>query len=366
MHSTSIIDQLDSNIDAMLAGAHVAPHHGDDSLDELTKLSRDLRLMPSADFQQRLLADLDSRAVAFTSALNLSESQRLHLMGRRSANPDIAKREIILPTLFAEGADLYRQKRRSYVMSLAAHAAVLALLFTSGMWVNRHRELVTTATVVNEISAYIPPVASTEIRGGGGGGDHSKIDATKGALPKASMQQIAPPMVVRNETSKLEAAPTVVLPPDIKIPQLGPIGDPMAHLGNVLSNGTGTGAGIGSGGGGGIGSGTGVGVGEGRGGGSGGGIFHVGGSVSAPRAIYDPDPDYSDEARKAHYQGSVILNVIVDASGLPRDIHVQRSLGMGLDEKAIAAVKTWRFQPALKDGHPVAVQMSVEVNFHLY
>ena len=140
----------------------------------------------------------------------------------------------------------------------------------------------------------------------------------------------------------------------------------MAHSGNVLSNGTGTGAGIGSGGGGGVGSGIGSGIGEGRGGGMGGGVFRVGGGVSAPRAIYDPDPDYSEEARKAHYQGSVILNVIVDASGLPKDIRVQRSLGMGLDEKAIAAVKTWRFTPAMKDGHPVAVQMSVEVNFHLY
>jgi TonB family protein len=98
----------------------------------------------------------------------------------------------------------------------------------------------------------------------------------------------------------------------------------------------------------------------------GGGVFHVGAGVSAPRAIYDPDPDYSDEARKAHYQGSVILNVIVDSAGHPKDIHIQRSLGMGLDEKAVAAVRTWRFEPAMKDGHPVAVQMSVEVNFHLY
>jgi TonB family protein len=98
----------------------------------------------------------------------------------------------------------------------------------------------------------------------------------------------------------------------------------------------------------------------------GGGVFKVGGGVSAPRAIYDPDPDYSEEARKAHYQGSVILYVIVDALGHPREVRVQRSLGMGLDEKAIAAVKTWRFQPAQKDGHPVPVEMTVEVNFHLY
>lgn len=360
MHSTSIIDQLDHNIDALLAGAHVAPHHHDEQLDELTNLSRDLRLMPSADFQQRLLATLGSIPV---QTREKSDATRLHLMGRSHAK---SANEIILPTLFAEGFGLYRQKRSSYAMSLAAHAVILALLFTSGMWVNKHRELVTTATVVNDISEYIPPVGSTEVHGGGGGGDHAKIEATQGALPKASMQQIAPPMVVRMESPKLAAEPTVVLPPDIKMPQLGPVGDPMAHLGTVLSNGTGMGGGIGSGKGTGIGSGTGSGVGPGYGGGMGGGVFHVGAGVSAPRAIYDPDPDYSDEARKAHYQGSVILNVIVDSAGHPKDIHIQRSLGMGLDEKAVAAVRTWRFEPAMKDGHPVAVQMSVEVNFHLY
>jgi protein TonB len=365
MHSTSIIDQLDHNIDALLAGAHAAPHHGDEQLDELTNLSRDLRLIPSGDFQQRLLATLGSITVQATRR-EMSDSKRLHLMGRTHAESAVVASEIILPTLFAEGSGLYLQKRSSYAMSLAAHAAVLALLFTSGMWVNRHRELVTTATVANDISAYVPPTATTEIHGGGGGGNRSKVDAPKGALPKASMQQVAPPMVVRMDSPKLSAEPTVVLPPNMKIPQLGPIGDPMAHLGNVLSNGTGMNGGIGSGRSGGIGGGIGSGVGDGRGGGMGGGIFKIGGGVSAPRAIYDPDPDYSEEARKAHYQGSVILNVIVDASGHPKDIHIQRSLGMGLDEKAIAAVKTWRFQPALKDGHPVAVQMSVEVNFHLY
>jgi periplasmic protein TonB len=365
MHSTSIIDQLDHNIDALLAGSLALPYQGAEQLDELTNLSRDLRLMPSADFQQRLLATFGSIPAQATGR-GMNDPKRLHLMGRSHAKTADAASEVILPTLFAEGMGLYRQKRSSYAMSLAAHAAVLALLFTSGMWVNKHRELVTTATVVNDISAYIPPVAATEVHGGGGGGDHAKIESPKGALPKASMQQIAPPMVVRMESPKLAAEPTVVLPPNMKIPQLGPIGDPMAHLGSVLSNGTGMNGGMGSGSSGGIGSGIGPGVGDGRGGGMGGGIFKVGGGVSAPRAIYDPDPDYSEEARKAHYQGSVILSVIVDASGHPKYIRIQRSLGMGLDEKAVAAVKTWRFEPAMKDGHPVAVQMSVEVNFHLY
>jgi protein TonB len=94
--------------------------------------------------------------------------------------------------------------------------------------------------------------------------------------------------------------------------------------------------------------------------------FKVGGGVTPPRAIYQPDPQYSKKARKAKLQGTCLLWLIVGADGKPRDIRVQRALGMGLDEEAIKAVKTWTFEPALKDGKPVPVQINVEVNFRLY
>ena len=138
-------------------------------------------------------------------------------------------------------------------------------------------------------------------------------------------------------------------------------------IGGPPSNGVGSGAGIGAGSGGGIGSGIGGGVGPGSGGGYGGGIFRPGvGGVTAPRAIYKPDPEYSEEARKAKYQGTVILGLVVDASGRPRGLKVERGLGMGLDEKALEAVRTWKFEPAEKDGKPVAVAISVEVEFRLF
>src|SRR6266567_1216942 len=158
MHSTSIIDQLDHNIDALLAGAH-APEHGDPLLTELTDLSRDLRLMPSDDFQQRLLADLDSRASLAVNAVGLSEAQRLHLMGRKSAQ-SIASYEIILPTLFADGNGLYRAKRSSYALSMALHAVVLGLLFTSGMWMTKHAQMSAVSQISTDIdlSEYVPPV----------------------------------------------------------------------------------------------------------------------------------------------------------------------------------------------------------------
>jgi TonB family protein len=88
--------------------------------------------------------------------------------------------------------------------------------------------------------------------------------------------------------------------------------------------------------------------------------------VSAPRVIYSPDPEYSEEARKAKYQGTVILWVVVGPDGRVHDVRVARSLGLGLDEKAMEAVKNWKFEPSRKDGQAVAVGVNIEVNFHLY
>lgn len=88
--------------------------------------------------------------------------------------------------------------------------------------------------------------------------------------------------------------------------------------------------------------------------------------VTAPRAEYTPDPDYSDEARKAKYQGVTVLDVVVDANGGIGKITLLRPLGMGLDERAAEKISTWRFKPAMKDGNPVAVEMNVEVSFNLY
>lgn len=210
--------------------------------------------------------------------------------------------------------------------------------------------------------------SKTQVGGGGGGGDRDVLQASKGKLPKFAMQQITPPMVVvRNEHPKLTAEPTVVIPPQVVLASnnMPNLGDPMA--GAVLpSNGTGAGGGIGSGSGGGVGSGRGPGFGPGEGGGTGGGVFHVGGGVSPPRVIYQPEPEFSEEARKAKYQGVCTLGLIVGADGRPSNIRVLSSLGMGLDEKAIEAVKNWKFEPAMKEGHPVRVEIAVEVDFHLY
>jgi periplasmic protein TonB len=233
----------------------------------------------------------------------------------------------------------------------------------------KQREVVT--LIAPSPDSYILRTSTKVVGGGGGGGDHDPLPAPKGRLPKFAMVQITPPQIVlRNMHPKLTAEPTVIVPPQVHLAEnhMPNLGSPSAAPlpGAPPSNGVGSGGGIGSGSGGGVGVGRGAGVGAGTGGGIGGGLFKVGGGISAPQAIVTPDPEYTDEARLAKTQGTCTLWLIVDADGNPRDIRVVRGLGFGLDAKAMEAVKHWRFDPALKDGKPVNVQISVQVEFRLY
>jgi TonB family protein len=261
------------------------------------------------------------------------------------------------------------------VGSAIVHVVLLAVILGGATFGHhvvqqaKQREIVT--LIAPSPDTYALPTAKTIVSGGGGGGDHDPLPAPKGRLPKFAMQQITPPQIVmRNPKPKLTAEPTVVVPPQVHMAE-----NRMLNLGSPSSaplpaappsNGTGSGGGIGSGSGGGVGVGHGPGVGPGSGGGIGGGVFKVGGGISAPQAVSTPDPEYTEEARRAKTQGTCILWLIVDAEGHPRDIRIVRGLGFGLDTKAIEAVKQWRFEPALKDGKPVNVQISVEVGFRLY
>jgi len=269
----------------------------------------------------------------------------------------------------------YAYHKSATAGSLVVHGLMLAALIVISIIgaraVKKQMETPTVSLVAPDISAYVPisNKKNDTIGGGGGGGDRDKFQAPKGKLPKLAMEQFTPPaVVIRNENPKLPMEPTVVIPPQVRVPTVNipTLGDPLSKVMGPPSNGTGSGGGIGSGSGGGVGSGEGPGVGPGRGGGIGGGVFRIGGGVSAPKPLFTPDPEYSEEARKAKYQGTCLLALVVGTDGRPRDLRVARSLGMGLDEKAIAAVKTWKFEPALKDGHPVAVAMNVEVSFRLY
>jgi periplasmic protein TonB len=262
---------------------------------------------------------------------------------------------------------LYGHQKKSWAYSTSIQVVVVVLLFT----------VASSKTVRNAVKDAMPIFAPVDIsefkpsprtmHGGGGGGDRSPLPASKGKLPKAALKQFTPPVVVpQNLNPKLTMDPSIIAPPDVPLPQvaMNQYGDPLAHLGPP-SNGPGSGAGIGSGSGGGVGAGWGGGVGSGSGGGFGGGIFKVGGGVSAPSLLYKVEPEYSEEARKAKYQGTVVLSVEVDPSGHAVNPKVVRSLGLGLDEKAIEAVRKWKFKPGYKDGKPVTVAATIEVNFRL-
>jgi protein TonB len=291
--------------------------------------------------------------------------------GSSTASAEPASEPLILPTLFGAGYGLYRRNGSTFLFSFVVHTLAAALLLVSGRFVVTHRHEIRQQVValVPEVSPYLLPPSTSASGGGGGGGDRDKLAASRGVLPRFAREQFTPPsVVVRNENPKLPVEPTVVVPPEIRLPYptTGALGDPLSAVLSLPSNGTGSGGGIGSGSGGGVGSGRGPGVGPGRGGGIGGGAYHVGGGVLAPRPVYTPDPEFSDEARKAKYQGTVVLWLIVGPDGRAHDIRVQRSLGMGLDEKAIEAVERWRFEPARKDGIAVAAEVAVEVNFRLF
>jgi periplasmic protein TonB len=259
--------------------------------------------------------------------------------------------------------------------SAAVHIVLLALILGTATFghqvVQRIQPHETVTLIAPSPDSYAMPVAKKVVSGGGGGGEHDVLEAPKGRLPKLAMTQITPPqIVIHNMHPKLTAEPTVVVPPQVHLAQ-----NHMLNLGNPSalpmpsappSNGTGSGGGIGSGSGSGVGVGHGPGVGAGSGGGIGGGVFKVGGGISAPEAVSTPDPEYTEEARNAKTQGVCVLALIVDENGNPRDIRVVRGLGFGLDARAVDAVKQWHFKPALKDGHPVNVQISVEVGFKLY
>jgi protein TonB len=225
-----------------------------------------------------------------------------------------------------------------------------------------------TVTLIDPSDVPILKPGKTQVGGGGGGGDRDVLQASKGKLPKLSMEQITPPVVVvRNEHPKLAVDPTIVVPPQVQLAtnNMPNLGDPMAHA-LLPSNGTGGGGGIGTGSGGGIGSGKGPGFGPGEGGGVGGGIFRVGNGVSPPIPLNKPETEFSEEARKAKFQGTCTVGMVVGVDGIPRDIKVLNSLGMGLDEKAVEVAAKYRFKPAEKDGHPVAVQIAIEVDFRMY
>ena len=252
------------------------------------------------------------------------------------------------------------ESARGPAFSAALHCAAIALMFLLGLNPAVRRAVSPDSREVTTI--YVP-----RGQGGGGGGKESRLPASRGALPPIARRQFAlPTVVLPQDAPLLPMAPAITISSDLNLPQLdvAVFGDPFGKNGPP-SDGRGRGGGIGDGDGTGIGPGKGPGVGPGDDGGFGGGGHAPGGIITAPVVLYKVEPEFSEDARKAKLQGTVILYGEVDTNGQLRNIRVVESLGLGLDEKAIEAVKQWRFRPGTRNGKPVVSAAAIEVNFHL-
>jgi len=271
-----------------------------------------------------------------------------------------------------EVADIWTRRRLTVpaMGTLGGHRLAILLVF-GGFSFGPAQVVQTTETF---IPLYLPadlmmlPEDDDTSGGGGGGGKETLTAPSLGATPKASDKQLVPPSAEppKNLDPILVAEPTVVVPQlasllNVSLPNLG---DSMA-LPAPPSSGPGVGGGIGTGQGRGVGEGDGPGLGPGEGGGIGGGVFRVGGGITPPTILLKRDPVYSEQARKAQYQGTVVLEAIVRKDGSVEILRVVRSLGFGLDENAVKALKEWKFRPGMRNGVPVDVALNIEINFNL-
>jgi protein TonB len=248
---------------------------------------------------------------------------------------------------------------RSALISALIHAAAIALILLS---TSRYSPIVKLLPGRDTL-IYAPRMPRIS-HGGAGGGQRSPLPVPKGLPPKPAPRVFTMPVSVIRETH-----PQLEMPPEVLGPATNtPVID-LAHIGALtgqagpMSGGPGDGGGLGKG----HGPGAGDNVGPGLDGDS--GIAGIGGlprkNATKPALIAKTEPEYSEEARKAKVQGTVVLSIVVTASGQVTSVRVVHSLGLGLDQRAIEAVRQWKFRAATVDGKPAATQAVVEVNFRL-
>jgi protein TonB len=253
-----------------------------------------------------------------------------------------------------------KRSPQSTAFAVVAHAVIILLI---GILIARKVQLAAPTKVeLTQLTAPPPPpppIAMKQDKIGGGGGQHDMAPVTQGHLPKLAQQQIVPPKAPPTIAPKLAVEPTVVVQPNLKLAdnKMPDLGMPNSNLkGFSMGNGNGSG----------LGSGNGNGIGPGSGGNIGGGVYHIGGSVRPPVLVTQVEPEFSEEARKAKFSGNVEVYLIVDENGNPTHVRVVRDVGMGLGEKAVEAVRQYKFKPALQNGKPVKVDMYIEVNFQIF
>jgi protein TonB len=276
-----------------------------------------------------------------------------------------------------------RTRTASLVVSTSLHGLVVA-----GWLVISSLGLTTADEKTDPIDPTTQPVRLVFLvqpgPGGGGGGGGLKMRTPPPKAQRKGPQQISSPIPVRRVPPPLRPPdpPRVEPPPPpLEAKTLPPVMAPVAPVAADTKNqegllreapkeappsqGSGSGGGTGSGQGTGIGEGTGSGIGPGEGGGTGGGPYRPGSGVEPPRLLKEVRAQYTDEARRANLTGEVVLEIVVRRDGTVGDVRILRRLGSGLDQRAIDAVRQWRFAPARLKGVPVDVIVEVAVEFKL-
>jgi TonB family protein len=281
--------------------------------------------------------------------------------------------------LFAQSAQSQRSTAMPLIVSTSLHGAAVALvLFVASLGfavADERTEILKEPEPLRMVFLVQPGP------GGGGGGGGLKMKTPPPKAERKGVQRISSPIPARKLPPPMRPQPKPPEPPaPLEARQLPPVmapipakpAEPQDKEGLLAkapetppSQGSGTGGGVGSGQGTGLGQGDGSGVGEGSGGGYGGGPFRPGSGVEPPRLLREVRADYTDEARRGNIEGEVELEIVVRRDGTVGEVRVVRGLRGGLNERAVSAVRQWRFAPGRMKGTPVDVVVQVGVEFRL-
>jgi periplasmic protein TonB len=276
---------------------------------------------------------------------------------------------------FLQPTHLERARAVPLAVTGSVHLALLIALFVAALARIQGRS---EQAVFDEVPPGRIVFLSTIGPGGGGGGGGLRERKPVARAERRGEQHLSSPIPVREAPP--EPKPVKPKPPETPPEPLPPIQAPVATVAadkqdkpgvtdDIKSqsdaHGPGVGGGAGTGTGTGLGQGTGPGVGPGEGGGTGGGPFRPGSGISPPRLLHEVKPDYTEEARQKGLEGEVVMEIVVRQNGSVGDVKVLHGMGLGLDQRAIEAVRQWRFTPANRFGQPVDVIVEVSVEFRL-
>ena len=291
-------------------------------------------------------------------------------------------------TPFALSNTTARDARSPAIVSLIAHVALVTLV----VWLSMGRtETAALDDTVRDETHLVFLLSPGPGGGGGGGGLRQPRPAPKLARRGAASLQVSVPPVsekpvittAREESPKPTPVEPVIQPPPTPAPEPEPAKVIVAPVQTVAANdrdregrieravdgadshGSGANGGVGSGQGTGNGEGVGPGIGDGEDGGTGGGPYLPGSGISPPRLLREVKAEYTEDARRRNITGDVLLEIVIRRDGTVGTVRVLQGLGAGLDERAIYAVRQWRFDPARRKGIPVDVLVEVAVEFTL-